>query len=108
MTRLLACVRDGRDPRPYVPVLVAANHEPLIRASRCEFEVIIPASYEVVSPNEQVAGTLDGIRYNGARFLTAGSHTFESTSLATGLVLLWSQAVDRGFTPFKPHTLPHG
>ena len=72
--------------------------------SRCEFEVTIPASYEIISPNEEVSGTLDGIRYNGSRFLAAGSHTFESTFVSRGLVLLWSQAVDRGFTPFKHHT----
>jgi Dolichyl-phosphate-mannose-protein mannosyltransferase len=76
--------------------------------NRSEFDVTIPASYEIISPNEEVSGTLDGIRYTGARFLAAGSHTFESTSPFEGLVLLWSQAVDRGFTPFKHHTLPHG
>jgi Dolichyl-phosphate-mannose-protein mannosyltransferase len=71
---------------------------------RCEFEVTIPASYEIISPRENVSGTLDGIPYNDARFLAAGSHTFESTSPSHGLVLLWSQAVDRHFTPFEHHT----
>jgi hypothetical protein len=75
---------------------------------RCEFEVTIPASYEIISPRENVSGTLDGIPYNGARFLAAGSHTFESTSPSRGLVLLWSQAVDRHFTPFEHHTSPNG
>jgi hypothetical protein len=68
---------------------------------RCEFEVTIPASYEIISPKENVSGTLDGIPYKGARFLAAGSHTFESTSPSRGLVLLWAQAVDRHFTPFE-------
>ena len=67
---------------------------------RCEFQVVIPASYEIISPRENVSGTLDGIPYNGARFLAAGSHTFESTSPFDGLVLLWAQAVARHFTPF--------
>jgi hypothetical protein len=71
---------------------------------RCEFEVTIPASYEIISPRENVSGTLDGIPYNGARFLAAGSHTFESTSPSHGLVLLWAQAVARHFIPFKHHT----
>ena len=71
---------------------------------RCEFEVTIPASYEIISPRENVSGTLDGIPYNGARFLAAGSHTFESTSPSHGLVLLWAQAVARHFTPFEHHT----
>ena len=67
---------------------------------RCEFQVVIPASYEIISPRENVSGTLDGIPYNGARFLAAGSHTFESTSSFHDLVLLWAQAVARHFTPF--------
>jgi hypothetical protein len=75
---------------------------------RCQFEVTIPASYEIISPRENVSGTLDGIPYSGAQFLAAGSHTFESTSPARGLVLLWSQAVDRHFTPFEHHTSPNG
>jgi hypothetical protein len=75
---------------------------------RYDFEVTIPASYEIISPNEEVSGTLDGIRYNGARFLAAGSHTFDSSSPSGGLVLLWSQAVHRGFTPFKHHASPNG
>jgi hypothetical protein len=68
---------------------------------RYEFEVTIPASYEIISHKENVSGTLDGVRYNGARFLSAGSHTFESTSPFHGLVLLWAQAVVRHFTPFE-------
>src|SRR5438874_7425043 len=71
---------------------------------RCEFQLAIPASYEIISPRENVAGTLDGIPYNGARFLTAGSHTFESTSPSHGLVLLWAQAVARHFIPFEHYT----
>ena len=75
---------------------------------QCEFEVTIPASYEIISLKENVSGTLDGIPYNGARFLAAGSHTFESTSPSRGLVLLWAQAVDRHFTPLEQHTSPNG
>jgi len=71
---------------------------------RCEFEVTIPASYEIISPGENVSGTLDGIPYNGARFLAAGSHTFESTSPSHGLILLWAQAVARHFVPFEHYT----
>lgn len=71
---------------------------------RCEFEVTIPAVYEIISPDENVSGTLDGIPYNGARFLAAGPHTFESTSGAGDLVLFWAQAVARHFTPFKHHS----
>jgi dolichyl-phosphate-mannose-protein mannosyltransferase len=71
---------------------------------RCEFEVTIPASYEIISPDQDVSGTLDGTPYDGARFLATGSHTFESTSPSHGLVLLWAQAVARHFIPFEHYT----
>jgi len=71
---------------------------------RCEFGVTIPASYEIISPGGNVSGTLDGIPYNGARFLAAGAHTFESTSPSHGLILLWAQAVARHFIPFEHYT----
>ena len=71
---------------------------------RCEFDVTIPAVYEIISPNENVSGTLDGIPYNGARFLAAGPHNFESASASGRLILLWAPAVARHFTPFAHHT----
>src|SRR5439155_25299219 len=71
---------------------------------RCEFEVTIPASYEIISPTQNASGTLDGTAYNGARFLAAGPPTFQSTSPSHGLVLLWTQAVARHFIPFEHHT----
>ena len=71
---------------------------------RYEFEVIIPAAYEIISPTEIVSGVLDGSPYNGARFLAAGRHAFESTSPCRDLVVLWEQAAARHFTPFKHHS----
>jgi hypothetical protein len=44
---------------------------------------------------------LDGTPYQGARFLEPGRHTFVEKSPAKTLVLLWAQAVDRNFTPFR-------
>jgi hypothetical protein len=70
----------------------------------CEFNVTIPAVYEIISPGENASGTLDGIPYNGSRFLAAGPHTFESKSIPRDLILLWAQAVARHFTPFEHHT----
>jgi hypothetical protein len=71
---------------------------------RYEFEVIIPAAYEIISPTEIVSGVLDGSPYNGARFLATGRHAFESTSPCRDLVVLWEQAAARHFTPFKHHS----
>ena len=72
---------------------------------RCDFEVVIAAPYKLISRDQNVSGVLDGTPYDGARFLEPGPHTFESASASTELFLLWSQAVDRGFTPFARHTL---
>ncbi len=72
---------------------------------RCDFEVVIPASYEIISQGQAVSGTLDGSPYNGARFLPAGPHMLETNMGANDLVLLWAQAVDRHFTSFYRHTL---
>jgi len=66
---------------------------------RYDFEVVIPASYKIISRGNNVSGVLDGTPYGGARFLAAGPHSFESTSTSQDLVLLWAQAVDRHFTP---------
>ena len=72
-----------------------------------DFEVTIPASYEIISPNQGVSGTLDGVPYTGARFLAAGPHVFESASTSRNLTLLWAQAADRHFTPRGHHTFHH-
>jgi hypothetical protein len=71
---------------------------------QADFEVVISAPYEIISPNGDVSGTLDGTPYNGARFLSAGPHSFKSASISHNLLLLWAQAVDRHFTPFEHHT----
>jgi hypothetical protein len=69
--------------------------------NRFEFDVIIPASYKIISRAGAASGLLDSTPYDSARFLDAGLHIFEST-LATGeLVLVWAQAIDRHFTPSK-------
>jgi Dolichyl-phosphate-mannose-protein mannosyltransferase len=70
-------------------------------SSRMDFEVVIPASYKIIARDGPVSGTLDGMPYNGARFLVPGRHTFVQTSSGTQLAVLWAQAVDRNFTPEK-------
>ena len=75
---------------------------------RFDFEVVIPATYEIISPDRNVSGTLDGMAYFGKRFLAPGPHTFQSVSTSRKLVLLWAQAADRHFTPFGDNGLPDG
>jgi Dolichyl-phosphate-mannose-protein mannosyltransferase len=67
---------------------------------RYDFQIVIPASYEIVAHGFPVGGLLDGAPYDGARFLGPGPHRFESqTASAEELAVLWAQAVDRNFTP---------
>jgi len=71
---------------------------------RSDFEVVIPASYSIMTPNGNITGFLDGEPYRGGRFLAPGKHTFLRSSGTTELALLWTQAADRGFTPFHSLT----
>jgi hypothetical protein len=93
--------------RNYLPVtetlrVAGAVLHPSVKDSRrFDFEVVIPASYKIISRDQNVSGTLDGTPYHCGRFLAAGPHTFESTSTSHNLILLWTQAVDRHFTPFE-------
>ncbi|MDQ6809899.1 MAG: glycosyltransferase family 39 protein [Verrucomicrobiota bacterium] len=73
---------------------------PLQNHGRADFDVVIPASYEILARNGAIAGTLDGKPYVGACDLAPGRHTFVETADATELVVLWAQAADRHFTPF--------
>jgi len=69
--------------------------------NRRDFDVVIPARYEIIAPDGPVTGLLDGTPYEGARFLEQGKHTFVETSGGQNLALLWAQAADRHFTPFS-------
>lgn len=66
---------------------------------RADFDLAIPARYEIILDKAHVSGMLDASPYDGPRFLVAGHHTFESASEFQRLTLLWAQAVDRGFRP---------
>lgn len=70
-------------------------------SNRIDFDVVIPARYEIIAPDGPVTGLLDGTPYEGARFLARGRHTFIEISGGQNLALLWAQAADRHFTPFK-------
>jgi dolichyl-phosphate-mannose-protein mannosyltransferase len=74
---------------------------PQPHSNRIDFDVVIPARYEIIAPDGPVTGLLDGTPYEGARFLARGRHTFIETSGGQNLALLWAQAADRHFTPFK-------
>jgi hypothetical protein len=62
-----------------------------------DFEIVIPAFYQIISSEKVVSGNLDGANYNGPTFLQSGRHTFDSNSSPADLVCLWSPAVERHF-----------
>lgn len=80
--------------------VAGAPLKPSPEHNRFDFNVVVPASYQIISPSGEISGTLDGTICTGARFLDAGPHTFQATSESNELVLLWSRAVERNFTPF--------
>jgi hypothetical protein len=73
--------------------------------SRYDFDVVIPAPYQIIARDATPAGVLDGVPYTGDRFLTAGPHTFRTSAPARGkLVLLWSRAVEQNFKPITVYS----
>lgn len=65
------------------------------------FNVAIATSYDLVTGEGQASGTLDGTPYTGARDLAEGPHVFVPDRGAARLALVWSRAVERGYSPFE-------
>lgn len=63
------------------------------------FEIAIPASYVVASPEGAVQGLMDGLPCAGPVFLKPGLHTFTASD-PRKLAVFWAQAAETGFTPF--------
>jgi hypothetical protein len=91
--------------RNYLPV----GHGVLVAGSRLNgasagasirFHIGIPDRYQIITPDGQARGVLDGSLSQGSRFLEVGDHTFVPATENTALAALWSQAVDRHFTNF--------
>ena len=65
------------------------------------FEVAIPGPYTIVDSNlDALNGTLDGVPFRGRAKLAAGVHTFIATATLADATLVWSGAIDRGFSPY--------
>jgi hypothetical protein len=91
----------------YVPigfrlrVLGQVLREPGVPAkSRCYFQVRVPQRYTLITPSGQPAGLLDGTPFTGPRELAAGKHVFLSDGHPDSLVLIWANALERGYSPF--------
>ena len=66
---------------------------------RSEFNIVIPAPYEIIARAGSISGTLDGQPYLGPRFLDLVLGGLLQTSDEIGLALLWSQAGGASFYP---------
>lgn len=66
----------------------------------CAFDIVIPARYTIVTPTGTPAGTLDGTPFTGPRELATGHHEFLPSGARETVVLIWANAIERGYSPF--------
>lgn len=72
-----------------------------------EFEIAVPARYTVVTPEGPVPeARIDGTAIGAGRRLEVGHHRLEMQSSSAPLALLWAQASERGFSPFRVEGVP--
>ncbi len=64
------------------------------------FSVVVPARYTIVAEHGMVRGALDGIRFEGPRFLAAGIHEFRPDAETGRFACVWATAVEHGLSPF--------
>jgi uncharacterized membrane protein len=64
------------------------------------FEIAIPENYTVVGLNGRVSGTLDGTEITGPRDLAAGRHDLALNSPEDSVAIVWSRAIEKGYSPF--------
>ena len=64
------------------------------------FEITIPENYTLVGLNGRVSGTLDGTEINGPRDLAAGPHDLVLNSPEDSVAIVWSRAIEKGYSPF--------
>jgi hypothetical protein len=87
----------------YVPVgsvLVLGKKISTDNDGHVEFDLVIPAKYTIIGANGLVSGTLDGIQLNGSRNLSPGPHDLVLTVPNAPVYVIWSRALEKGFSPF--------
>lgn len=77
---------------------------PASAAGEIVFPVTVAAAYTIISPTGTADGDLDGEAYRGSRFLAPGQHVFRPRAGGEPLALVWTRAVERGFSPFADGT----
>jgi hypothetical protein len=67
------------------------------------FTIQVPARYVFVTPEGPLPGKVDGVEINGSCELKEGPHELVASPQALGkIVMIWSPAVERGYSPFAP------
>jgi len=65
------------------------------------FHTDFKARYSIVSDNGKLAGTIDGAPLADSQQLLAGDHKLQIVQGKGNVALIWTQALDRGFSPFN-------
>ena len=65
------------------------------------FEVAIPNRYRIIAERGPVEGTLDATPLEGPRELAAGQHQLQIVSGRGRIALIWAQAIERDYQPFR-------
>jgi hypothetical protein len=81
-------------------VLVLGKRVAPAPVGHVQFEIVIPEEYTVIDRNGQVSGTLDGTEITGPRDLSAGLHDLALNSPEDPVAVVWSRAVEKGYSPF--------
>ena len=67
---------------------------------KVQFAVVIPEKYAMMTDDGPVAGVLDGSDWREPRELAPGIHTLVVTPIRKSLAIVWSRAVEKGYSPF--------
>ena len=97
--------------RNFVPVGAVRVAGKILSRGQATFRIQVPAMYAVVAERGSFAGRIDGRRYDQPRFLAAGMHSIAAAADDAMIAVVWSRAVERGFSPFprRPaHRHRHG
>ena len=86
---------------PVGHVRVAGKHLAVDPLGVCRFQIQLPGRYAILSPRGPAAGMLDGGELSGSRFLEPGDHTFRPVPSAAPLALVWADAAEKGYSPFR-------
>ena len=110
-TRTCLAAEDRLGPRDlafvranYLPfdmnMRVAGQHLPPDPVTgSAKFDIQIAATYAVITPRGPATGRLDGQPYTGKVFLDVGPHEFVSSQPRPRQLLVWAQALERGYRP---------